>query len=331
MQNIEGEFKKTQEDLFFIVGCPRSGTSLTQYMLSMNSQISMPPESWYFNIVNNFFGHNADLSDPKVFEQVLTRFTMDKRWARFDFDINRFEELARLAPPTIPGLFTAFGTAWREFHGTHRFGEKSPENYQYMSVLAEWFPEAKFIYLMRDPRATVASHSKRRGAMKNIYRALRLWIRGEYFLRKGLEELGVSRVHMLRYEDLVTEPEREVRKLCSFLNLDFEAAMLNPHERDKQGFLPEQLPFMQNTEKPIFKDSINAWEKETSKRQVALIEYAVGEERLKKYGYEPKSSRVSWVGAHALFSRLRYELSEGVRYPVRQFRKKYLEVWKIDS
>lgn len=315
--------------LFFIVGCPRSGTSLTQHMLSMHSDISIPPETYFFELAHRSFGLDYSFQSDACFERVLNRFIKDRRYCEFDFDMARFEALARDAERTWPGLFLALAEAWREQHGVSIFGEKSPQHYKHVERLALWFPKAKFIYLMRDPRATTLSYAKQKRIMRNVYRGMSLWLGAEESWVRAQGSLGPDRIMKIQYEDLVNSPEKTMRKASQFLGVEYQTNMLEHHLRDTPGFLPVEKEYMENTSKPVFTDSVDAWVQEASAPFIKIVDYWAGEERLHRYGYSLCDRKVSMLGLRAQGSRLRYCCSRFFRIPARKFRDRFLRTWMV--
>lgn len=122
-------------------------------------------------------------------------------------------------------------------------GEKTPSHIYYVPTLLEWFPNSKIIHMFRDPRAIFASELRRRSAspLRFPYRQLHrtgplftlyillqvtyAWLRASN-LHFKYEKLYPDRYYLLRFEDLVTDPESSTRELCGFLEVDLQEAML---------------------------------------------------------------------------------------------------------
>ena len=126
-------------------------------------------------------------------------------------------------------------------------GEKTPEHLSDVPALDGWFPEARFIHTFRDPRAIYASQLRRVregrwGLKARLDRlpavlvdpllapveALRTtvdWLRAARLHRRYRRQLG-ERYLLVRYEDLVTDPERELRRVCDFLGVSFDPSMI---------------------------------------------------------------------------------------------------------
>jgi hypothetical protein len=123
-------------------------------------------------------------------------------------------------------------------------GEKSPHHIHYVPTLLEWFPQAKVIHTLRDLRAIFVSQRQKKSKQENVPRRHRLFRNSalSYEVYMGLNIsihwLRLAQLHhqyrqcypnnyyLCRFEDLVTDPERHLRKLCTFLDIDFNQAML---------------------------------------------------------------------------------------------------------
>jgi hypothetical protein len=122
--------------------------------------------------------------------------------------------------------------------GKARVGEKTPGHWAFTDRLLEWFPEAKFIHVHKDPRDVVAS-------LRDQY----WWVpksalSSAMYCRTALEQLsligrrlGTVRFLDLRYETLMRHPEAELRRTCAFLGEDFQPGMLRFYERGQRGYL----------------------------------------------------------------------------------------------
>src|SRR5437773_2004042 len=160
---------------FFIVGCPRSGTTMVQQALNRHSQIAIPPETKFFF---SFFGHsrsqqvrhlerlNADLGiklpPPATRLQSLTEGR--------DF----YESMARRYVDRFPNK----KVTW--------FGEKTPEHTGHLSSIRQMFPKAKIIVLCRDGRDVALSLTKVPWMSSNLYVNLLVWLHYSRIVREAL-------------------------------------------------------------------------------------------------------------------------------------------------
>lgn len=115
--------------------------------------------------------------------------------------------------------------------------EKTPNHVRHFREIAHLLPEARFIAPVRDPRDVVASY-KRRGETTHF--GIRQWLRSHQSI-DGISDLPL---HVFPFERLVTEPESTLERICSFLDLNYEEAMLDYWQDARPWFT------MTNLEKP---------------------------------------------------------------------------------
>ena len=120
----------------------------------------------------------------------------------------------------LDGVFRYF--AARE--GKQRWCEKSPQYAQHLTGLAQLFPRARFVHVIRDGRDCAASFNRRwrRTPELSLYRWKKVVREGR---RQGAQLTG-NRYMEVRYEDLTTNPDANLRQICTFLGVQFEAAVL---------------------------------------------------------------------------------------------------------
>ncbi len=283
--------QQTCEGLFFIVGCGRSGTSLLQAMVSSHPDVIVPIETKFFSVVSP--GHE-EVPDVSAAWAHAKRFWWIRELELDDARVIDGAQASGLAP--WPAVFVGMLTEFRESHEKARVGEKSPGHMRNVPSLASWFPNARFIHIVRDPRAVCLSFLNADFAGNHIARHIRAWRNSIDRHLRYAERMPDDRYTMVRYEDLVRDPEPEMRRLADFLGLAFDPAMLDPSKREHKGFGERQAQHMTNTLKPVFTSSIDKWKTAMKREHVAMVEHALGE-RMRRLGYELSGASVAMVGA----------------------------------
>ena len=213
-----------------IVGCPRSGTSLLAVMLDSHPMLAVPPETAFVAHVASLQGA-ATAVRRRFFEIVTTDRITVSNWADFGLDAEALERrLGAIEPFTVAAGLRTFYAMYAESEGKPRSGEKTPGYAFLMPQIAALLPEAHFIHVIRDPGDTALSWRKTWFAPGQDYRSL-----GEGW-RKYVEAARRSRDLLpryfeLRFEDLVRRPERELQRLCDYLSLPWDPAMLEYREQ----------------------------------------------------------------------------------------------------
>ena len=268
----------------FVLGCPRSGTTLVQVMLHSHPRIAVPPENRFLIPAYRRrvqFGNLEEPANRKALAQFLLR-----RGKRFrDLGIDRKETAARIVegPPTLGSAIGIVLQAYAERFDRARWGDKRPHYTHYVDVLMRLFPDAQIVHVIRDPRDCVASLKRMPWWKRSSYYAVSVWADAiDYVARASHRWPGV--VVPLRYERLAADPEPELRALCAALGEDYEPAMAEP-ERVAQVAVPERKHWHSYTHVGPTPDRIGRWREGLEPWEVSLCETMLGA-RMKKLGYE---------------------------------------------
>jgi hypothetical protein len=232
----------------FIVGCPRSGTTLLKRMVDAHPEISITREThWITKLLKG--DDAASLTEP-VTPALLARLLADERFRRFKLDPAPFE---RLVASDVS--YAELVRAVYDQHGARvdkpLVGDKTPRYVRDIPVLHELFPHARFVHLIRDGRdvcSSVLNWDNERG--RRIVTSFSSWdeepvmttaLWWEQLVRLGREAgaaLDRELYHEVRYETLTSAPEQESARLCEFLGVHYDDRMLAFHEgrwRDGPG------------------------------------------------------------------------------------------------
>lgn len=213
----------------FIIGLNRSGTTLLRLMLDAHSRIAIPNESHFFLRYYERRAELADLREPHrrlaLVEEILgERYVQlwDRKLAPSDIDLEQCTSLEE----TIRQIYLAYARAF----GKDLWGDKTPEYATEAHILNRMFPDARFIHLIRDGRDVALSIIQRTWGPNDFVTAMRSWAADVTWTRKMLAMLPEDKYVELRFEDLIAQPEAELRRLTDFLGVEFEAQMLRYSE-----------------------------------------------------------------------------------------------------
>jgi hypothetical protein len=283
----------------FIVGCPRSGTTLLQRMVDAHPAIAVAPEThWIARSVKAGL-----VPDGTVTPALTEALAADGRLVRLGIGRDDLEALvASEAELSYAALVTAVFDRYGQQRGKALVGDKTPGYVRSISELHGLFPEARFVHLIRDGR--------------DVCLSLMNWKRGPYFLnwfvtssdpvstsalwwesdvRAGREagsELQPQLYHEVRYEPLIDRPEEVCAGVCRFLGLDYDPLMVRFHEgrtRHKPG-LDAKNAWLPVT--PGLRD----WRRQMSREDAERFEALAGD-LLDELGYARSVSRVSAAAA----------------------------------
>ncbi len=281
----------------FIVGANRSGTTLLRLILNAHPNIGIPEEIIYFGS----FMAGVPIEkwrSPGLSEEAYQAFVInfiEEKCQVLD-DIDHHAVCAQVLASKKRDFCHPYKTvleAWAGAHGKQRWGEKTPGNLFYADILLQMFPDAKFIHLIRDPRAGVSSMMKTDFFPDDI--AFNAMSRRK-FMRKGraiLEKsVPTAQRLLLRYEDIVTEPEVTIRAICNFIGETFEPAMLSFY-KDSSRYMKEDAAssFNKAATKPISAAMLDKWKKQLAPADVAMIE-SICRVEMREFGYDFSANRL---------------------------------------
>ncbi len=275
-------------ELVFVGGAPRSGTTLVQNMLDSHPEIYGGPEFLYLpNIIR--LRNELHLS--------IDREWIDLICSKRDVDERILDLIGGLLFGQVSG------------RGVRMLSEKTPDNVLVFAELAELLPDAKFLFVIRDPRAVVASLMKtgRKAVAENLpapeysldfQKAIRhveeCHEAGFRFVKSAPE-----RVLVVAYEELVRAPDAGARSICGFLGLDWSGNMLNPAgkshdgERAITGKSGNLWYDAKSYNRNPSTSSIDKWKKDLNAyQQVAVCEAFAGDPELQELGYDLSADRL---------------------------------------
>ncbi|MET8049963.1 MULTISPECIES: sulfotransferase family protein [unclassified Streptosporangium] len=270
----------------FILGCPRSGTTMLQLMLHAHPRVAIPPETRFMVSTYQRRLQFGDLNDAEH-RRELAEWVVDRRQTRFhELNLDRDEVLGQIVdgPPTLGSALGIVLRAYATRHGKARWGDKRPSYFQYTDVLLRLFPDAQFVHLVRDGRDCVASLKEMPWYNGSVYSAVSAWAEAIDFARHGAPRLPEGSYHELRYEDLTAEPEAHLRRLCEFLGEDFHPAMCDPAAVAGIA-VPVRKTWHARTYGEVTTTRTGSWRERLDPGEVSLCESVLGD-RLETYGYE---------------------------------------------
>jgi len=223
----------------FIVGSPRSGTTLLRLMLDSHPQLAIPPETGFLPpALGSLFG--SDERQRHSFSEAIINFPPDAPgWQDFGIEPDAFmSELQMITPFHVDEAIRCFYRMYAARFRKDRWGDKTPSYGRHMRAIERVLPEACFIHIIRDGRDVALSlRDLWFSPGRDMTTLARQWRRDICATRR--QSLGCRRYLELRYESLVLDPETCLRDICDFIEIDYDPAMKNYHRR-APGRLREQ-------------------------------------------------------------------------------------------
>lgn len=265
------------ERAVFIGGCARAGTTLLGAMLGGHSTAICVPESQFkIGLLRD-----KQLTDRESAVRFLKSHWRFRLW---DMPIQASDlpgngELARTN--IIRRLCRMYG-ARHDRAGRAVWVDHTPHNIRHCKLLNDRFPDSKFIHIIRDGRAVAASVMPLDWGPNNIIEAAHFWIEQTAYGLAAECSFGPERIRRVSYEQLVTEPERVMRELSTFIGWEFEPGMLDGNGFTPPGYTAHQHQLIGKRPDP---SRINAWKKKFTERDHEIFE-SLTEDFLDYLGYE---------------------------------------------
>jgi hypothetical protein len=262
--------------LFFILGCPRSGTTLLQQSLNRHTGIVIPPETKFFS---EFLGHAKSCQ-----LRHLARLNGD---LQVDLSLPRNTPIGHCNARTFYESMATLYLSRQNKPDVRWFGEKTPEHTLHISQIRRIFPEAKLIVIYRDGRDVALSMTKVPWMVPDVYVCFVVWL---YFYRAivRLRRQCRSNVCWLQYEAFVSHPERELSRLCDFLGLPYEPSTALGWG-NTSGVPSREYSWKADSFHRIHTDRVHAWKEELTAKEIAILE-RLGASPLRSLGYSLMSN-----------------------------------------
>jgi hypothetical protein len=270
----------------FILGCPRSGTTLLQLMLHAHPRIAIPAETRFLLTCYSSRNDFGDLHQESSRRALASSITGQRQTLFYELGLDPQEITEEIVtgPPT---LGSALGTVFRAYarrFGKPRWGDKRPSYYPYIPELLRLFPDAQIVHLIRDGRACVASLTEMPWFEQDIYAAISTWIEAIDCGRRAARRLPADAYYELRYERLAADPPEQLAALCEFLGEEYDPAMAEP-QKIADLAIPKRKTWHADTRKQVTPAVSGPWQQRLEPWEIALCETVMGR-RLRALGYE---------------------------------------------
>lgn len=266
---------------FFIVGVPRSGTTLLTVLLNNHGEVFLDQQAIAIRTLN-FKQRVTSAIKLNPGEDICSIWRSE---AAKDERLVDFLDWDLLLPGTPITLrrFVALSFANRAIgHGKKLFGDKSPDAIERLPELLSLFPTSKLIVVVRDARPNVASLVKRQYLDLRV--AAQRWKDWNAAGTAAADWLGPERILSVRYEDLLREPEATLQTVCTFLGITYEDSML-----DLAGASATQSENAY-VKKTLDVSAIDKWKISMHQEDLIRIERICGD-WLRHLGYEPATNQ----------------------------------------
>lgn len=250
----------------FILGCPRSGTTMLASLLN-NSSYGEPVETHfitkYYKKLNNY----GRLDNKENFKRLINDILKERAVMQWKLQLDPdkfFDEINEL---NFKEIVNKLCMERSHKKGYASWGDKTPHYLRNCDILFKLFPDSKYIYIVRDGRDVALSLMEKPWGPNNVLTCAELWKRYNV-TSEIIEELKKRKqLYFVRYEDLLDNAEQIVPEVYNFLD-----------EKNDESEMSKLIG-------RIKKGNYNKWKTKMNARQIKIFENTAAN-TLKRFGYE---------------------------------------------
>ena len=288
-------------DKAFILGNPRSGTSLLRIMLNSHPDIVAPPEcgflQWWYSKYKSW---NENSIEKKEFDCFLIDLMSSRKFETWNIQKKELKEyLKKKHPKSYLQLTECIYRFWGEKHGKVPKLIIDKNNYyiHHLALIYEAWPDSKFILLVRDGRDVACSYKEvnkldtdspyKPDLPNKIDIIAKEWVENNDKVIKFFKSIPSSKSHIIRYEDVILKTEESLKNLTTFLELNYDSAMLSYYKKNQKHEI-EPAKTLDWKRKTLNEPDISNISKYINKLSTEEIKYfeLIASDYLEIFGYE---------------------------------------------
>lgn len=269
-------------------GCPRSGTTLFRTMLNAHPELAVPREMRYLPGAVTDREQWPDVREDMEARERLVRWIVDRPDSRYFKTTKVKRGRARkelMKQETLGSIVGRSLELYAEQTGKVRWGDKRPRYIHHMHQLLTLFPDAQVIEVVRDPRACVGSLKRLGWRGGDVGAGVEVWQRAIDSGRITRENLAPDQFLMVRYEDLVTDPERVLTEVATFAGLDLAGvSSMVSYESSATEWVERPSVYHEHVANGLDPELARSWMKRLDADEIAFVE-AVCADEMAEMGY----------------------------------------------
>jgi len=229
----------------FICGFPSGGTDLLKTMLNAHKHIYLNGEMPFLYLLPKYnYTYNSKINntiEKNKFREIIYKIDVYRNFENLEYSDISF-------PITVPDLVKIYFSK----SDKRIWGNKTPQNSEHIDDLLRIFPDAKFLIIVRDIRDIAMSWHKKWG--KDMLFCAHKWENKMKIMLQSVQNLNPEKYLIVKYEDILESTESELKRVTSFLSLNWDKNMLEHHKH-----LNEFKDGKINFGKPLIKDNKSKW------------------------------------------------------------------------
>ncbi len=284
------------QKIIFIVGNSRSGTKMLTTILNKNPNIFCFPEMHFFEQFYDFSDKHLSLKEAQ--DMLTTLLCIGEKGYRGNAKLTLGEKTLYLQKAEeIIGEKTSYHPvelylmALKYYGGSNFLCDPTPRNQFYIDEISDLIKGAKFLYLVRDPRDILLSQKNKWKARKGVFSKLdvirtklnyhpavisRLW---NASINQFEKHKNKANLFHCKYENLVEEPEKYLKEICKFVDVEYSGDMLDIH------YMGSSMDKSSYKERGISTKSLGRWKSGLSSTEAEIAQNICGD-KMRSLGYE---------------------------------------------
>ena len=277
----------------FLLSSERSGSNLCLRLLDAHPDVCAPPAAQLFPTLTRHVDKYGDLAEKNNWLRMVddavnlhqAGFGCWEKYPQAD------EILEAVNSPTLGAILRHIHSEEAKAQAKPRLFIKAHQAYQYADFLQAEFPNARYIYLVRDPRDMALSWKNTAGLRGGAMRAANIWQKDQQAFLELLNQPALEeKVLMITYEALLAEPEPVLQRICDFLGLSYSDAMLNFHQKTTTRRNAKQIAAWENLGKPLDSSNSGKYRQGLSLEELRYVE-AICNREMTALGYTPETNQ----------------------------------------
>jgi len=271
-----------------IIGTQRSGSNLLRLMLNQLNGVFAPHPPHILKIFHRIIEYYGDLEEDRNFYELVSDICEFVRLNPVPWRNDSLDPGLVIEHCQERSLFEVYRKLYEINALSHRaryWFNKSMQNVYFIDEFSKKGFHPYIVHLVRDGRDVALSFKNAIVGDKHIYHLAKKWKEDQeissYFVRK----FGVERAITVKYEDLLHDPENEIKKICNLLNIEYSAEILKYYESEESQLTATSGEMWSNLTQPIIQNNFNKYKKGLSVEEIVLFERMAGL-WLTNYGYK---------------------------------------------
>lgn len=293
----------------FIVGSPRSGTTLLSAMLNNHKRLCCGPETQFFNKINLKKLRKHLSSDDWIENSIslLCDISLSNQSVLelFGFSNNDIFNYLSNRTASVNSVLESLCHNFALKNNKERWIEKTPNHLLHLITIRDLYPKAKIIRIIRDPRDSSISIAKLPWSHNNLYLNCKLWKKW-YEISESFFENDNNNL-TLKYESLVNNPKKELESICNYIDEEFSLELLDTSNSSSQ-IISNNEPWKKQVGKPLDRSRLYIWKNVLNNKEKSFVNayfYSI----LKRFNYEVEDSTF----INRFFNKLTYIIQESIK------------------